>query len=307
MNTNSTGISITIAFSLLMSCSASRKTSVPKNFPSFYKEGHRGARGLMPENTIPSMKKAIEAGANVVEVDIYITKDGQVLVAHDPYVNVTYSQWMDGREITPGEARNYVWHKMNYSDIRKIDVGSRNYPAFPQQQRIKTYMPLFGELIDSVEAYTTQNNLPGTIYNIELKTSMRFDTIGYNAPPAEVVKRVMDVIKSKNIGNRYYIQSFDMRPLQMVHKNYPGVAIGFLTSSMKESVEDNIKNLGFVPDIYSPNYMLVTAATVEACKKYNMKLVPWTVNTLEEIKKLVGMGVNGIITDYPNLFAEAGL
>ena len=307
MKTIIAGASLIIVFSFLLSCSASRTTTLPQNFPSFYKEGHRGARGLAPENTIPAMIKGIEAGANVIEVDIYITKDGKVLVAHDPYVNAAYSRWMDGREISSADARNYAWRKMNYEDIRKIDVGSKNYQAFPQQEKMKTQMPLFGELIDSVEVFTKQHNLPGIIYNIELKTSLRFDSLGYNAPPAEVVDKVMEVVKSKNIGNRYYIQSFDRRPLQYVHKKYPGVVIGFLTGSVKETVEENIKALGFIPGIYSPNYGLVTTEVAEACKKYNMKLVPWTVNTLQEIKRLAGMGVNGIITDYPNLFEEAGL
>jgi glycerophosphoryl diester phosphodiesterase len=276
----------------------------PKNFPKFYKEGHRGTRGLMPENTIPAMIKGIEVGANVIEVDVYTSKDGQVFISHDPSFNINHTYTAEGKELSAEEAKKYIFHQMNYADIRKFDVGSKPYAAFPQQQRVKTYIPLLSELIDSVEAYTRAKKLPGAIYNIELKTSQRFDSLNYNSGPEEVVDKVMEVVKSKNIGNRFYIQSFDFRPLIYVNKKYPKVTIGFLTSARTLSVDDNLKKLGFKPELYIPEYHLVTKETVEACKKHGMKLVPWTVNTAEEIKMLIELGVNGIITDYPNLLAQ---
>jgi glycerophosphoryl diester phosphodiesterase len=289
---------------VLFSCKTASKMSSTAQFPAFYKEGHRGTRGLMPENTIPSMKKAIEAGANIIEVDIYITKDKQVLVAHDPMVNVNHSLYEDGTEIKKEDAKKYIWRQMNYADIRKFDVGSKPYAGWPQQQKIKTYMPLLGELIDSVEEFTAARKLPPVIYNIEVKTSPRFDSLGYNAGPEEMIRAVMDVVNSKQIGKRFYIQSFDLRPLQEVHKKYPGVTIGFLTDSKTSSVENNLALLGFTPDIYSPHYKLVTPEMVAATKRHKMKLVPWTVNTLEEMKALVQLGVDGIITDYPNFFGQ---
>ncbi|NII28089.1 glycerophosphodiester phosphodiesterase [Pseudoflavitalea sp. X16] len=297
-------IAIIIAIISLFSCKTTQKLSSTDQFPAFYKEGHRGTRGLMPENTIPSMKKAIEVGANIIEVDIYITKDKQVLIAHDPMVNVNHSLYEDGREIAKEDAKKYIWRQMNYADIRKFDVGSKPYNGWPQQEKIKTYMPLLGELIDSVEEFTAARKLPPVIYNIEVKTSPRFDSLGYNAGPEEMIKSVMDVVNSKKIGKRFYIQSFDMRPLQEVHKKYPGVAIGFLTDSKTSSVENNLALLGFTPDIYSPHYKLVTADMAAACKQHKMKLVPWTVNTKEEMQALVKLGVDGIITDYPNYFSQ---
>jgi glycerophosphoryl diester phosphodiesterase len=288
----------------VVACTASKKLAVPQNYPSFYKEGHRGTRGLMPENTIPAMKKGVETGANCIEVDVYLTKDGKVLIAHDPYVNVTHSLNNDGSEIAKGDAKKYVWHQMNYEDIRKFDVGSKVYPAYPQQQKIKVSMPLLGELIDSVEAYVTANNLPKPIYNIELKTSPRFDSLKYNAPPADVVKAVLADVAPRKIGNRFYIQSFDVRPLQYVHREHPGIVIGYLTSG--KNLDSNLKSLGFLPHIYSPEYSLVTKAMADYCHSKKMKLVPWTVNDKEKMKNLIADGVDGIITDYPNYFAEIG-
>jgi glycerophosphoryl diester phosphodiesterase len=283
----------------LLSCHSSNKLVSTNNHPTFFKEGHRGSRGLMPENTIPAMKKAVDLGANVVEVDVYLTKDEKVLVAHDPFVNINHSLFPDGSSIPANEASKYIWRRMNYSDIRKFDVGSKPFSAFPQQEKMKVYMPLLEELIDSVEQYTASKGLPGVIYNIELKTSIRFDSLGYNATPTLLVDAVMDVVRSKSIGNRFYIQSFDVRPLQVVKKKYPGVSIGFLTDA-DHSFEANLQTLGFQPDIYSPSYRLVTKDLVKQCHDRHIKIIPWTVNDPALIKQLISWGVDGIITDFPN-------
>ena len=273
------------------------------HFPEFFKEGHRGSRGFMPENTIPSMKKAIDDGANIIEVDIQISKDNKVMVAHDPHINRQISFLPDGSPLPEEDARKYILHQMPYDSIRKFDVGSKDHPDFPQQKKMKAYIPLFGELIDSVEQYTSDKGISPIIYNIEIKANPNEDG-NYQPAPPELIRLVMDVVKSKNIDNRFYIQSFDIRQIQEVHKSYPDVVTGFLTSNKDLSLEDNVKNIGFVPDIYSPNYKLATKELVEEAHKKGMKFVPWTVNTLEEMKALKEMGVDGIITDYPNLFGE---
>lgn len=285
-------------------CAAQKKkASKGAPLPKFAREGHRGTRGLMPENTIPSMIRAIAEGANIIEVDIYTTRDGQVIVTHDPYINREFSLTAEGQEIPEADARKYIVHHMDYAEIRKFDVGSKYYAAYPQQKKIRTYIPTFAELIDSVEQYTKSHKLPGTIYNIELKTSVKYDSV-YNAKPKALVDAVMDIVKQKNIGNRFYIQSFDVRPLQVVHKDYPGVTIGFLTGDAKKTLAENITELGFYPDIYSPQYKLVTAQMKQECKQHKMRLIPWTVNTTEEMQALIATGVDGIITDYPDLLMK---
>lgn len=285
----------------LLSCKTA-DLALPKSFPEFYKEGHRGARGLMPENTIQSMIKAVEVGANVIEVDIYTSKDGQVIVAHDAYVNRQFSLLPDGAEIPAVDERKYILHQMDYNEIRKFDVGLKYYDQFPKQKKIAAYIPLLAELIDSVENYTSSHNLPSTIYNIELKSAVNYDSV-LNAKPKELVDAVMQVVKSKNIGNRFYIQSFDVRPLQYIHKEYPKVSVAFLTGS-NHSFEQNLDELDFNPHIYSPHYGLVNLELIQKCKNINMKIVPWTVNTVEEMQKLKALKVDGIITDYPDYFKE---
>lgn len=273
---------------------------VMNNFPEFYKEGHRGARGRMPENTIPSMKQAIDDGANIVEVDIQISKDKQVMVAHDAYINRTFSLLPDGGEIPEANARRYILYQMDYADIRKFDVGLKHHEGFPDQMKIPVHIPLLGELIDSVEGYTKSKGVPGIIYNIEVKSNPEHD--GHYQPyPEELISLVMDVVRQRQIGNRFYIQSFDVRQIQQVHENYPDVVIGFLTGNKEASLDDNLKSIGFQPQIYSPHYSLATAELVKQCQDMGMKFVPWTVNTSEEMKTLIEMRVDGIITDFPHL------
>lgn len=287
-----------------MNCSKdAHDESAVATFPEFYQEGHRGTRGLMPENTIPSMKKAIEDGANFIEVDIQISQDNQVMVAHDPHINAQISLTPDGQEIPEADKHKYLLHQMPYDSIRKFDVGSKEHPGFPQQKKLKTYIPLFGELIDSVEQFTKARNLTPVIYNIEIKARPDQDGV-FQPAPAELIDLVMKVVRSKDIGNRFYVQSFDIRQIQEVHNRYPGVATGFLTSNKDLSMEENLKNIGFTPDIYSPNYKLATKELIDSVHAKGMKFVPWTVNTLEEMKELKAIGVDGIITDYPVLFGE---
>jgi glycerophosphoryl diester phosphodiesterase len=286
---------------VLFCCQTSSPRYTIKNtFPAFYKEGHRGTRGLMPENTIASMKKAVDDGANMIEVDIQISKDGQVMVAHDAHINRQISLLPDGSEIPEEDATRYVLHQMPYNDIRRFDVGSKYHPDFPQQKKMKAYIPLLGELIDSVERHTSAKKLVPVIYNIEIKA--RPDEDGFYQPvPATLIAMVMEVVNRAGIGNRFYIQSFDIRQIQEVRKNYPHVVTGFLTSSKTASFEENISAIGFEPEIYSPHYKLATPELVAKCHMRGIKFVPWTVNTLEEINALKKIGVDGIITDYPNL------
>src|SRR5688500_6181016 len=154
MNKIYPAILVSIA-SLFTACSPDTHTSsTMDHFPDFYKEGHRGTRGLMPENTIRSMTKAIEDGANIIEVDIQISKDMQVMIAHDAHINRQISLLPNGDEIPEADARKYVLHQTPYDSIRKFDVGTRFHPDFPQQKKIKAHIPLLGELIDSVEQFT---------------------------------------------------------------------------------------------------------------------------------------------------------
>jgi glycerophosphoryl diester phosphodiesterase len=267
------------------------------------KQGHRGCRGLMPENTIPAMLKAIDLGVTRLEMDAVVSKDNQVVVSHDIYFNQAITTTPEGKTLTKEEAEKRVLYTMPYDSIRKYDVGLKPHPDFPQQQKIGAYKPLLAELLDATEKYAKEKGRQ-VAYNIEIKS--RPDNDGKKTPPVEeFVDLVMNVIRQKAIDGRLNIQSFDPRSLQVVHRKYAGVATALLIEGNdRRSLEEQLQQLGFNPQFYSPHFSLVTAALVEQCHQKNIKVIPWTVNTLEEMKRLVSLKVDGIITDYPNLFSE---
>lgn len=263
------------------------------------RQGHRGTRGLMPENTIQAMKKALDLGVQTLELDVVISKDKQVVVSHDPYMSADIATKPDGAVVTATEQKLINLYQLTYDQIKTYDVGSKPHPQFPQQQKFRAYKPLLTELIDSVEAYAKARKLPLPRYNIEIKSSAATDSL-YSPSPVEFVRLVMPICQQK-LGMRYNIQSFDVRPLQLIHTQYPTVALAYLTANAK-SVQENLTELGFTPKTYSPYYKTVTAETVKFCHEKGMTIIPWTVNTKPEIDQLVQLGVDGIITDYPNLF-----
>ncbi len=272
--------------------------------PAFDTEGHRGARGLMPENSIPAMMKALELGVTTLEMDTHITKDGKVVVTHDPHINPLYARTPDGKDITKEESKKYAIYQMNYDQVRQFEMGTKFYDAYPQQQKVKTYIPLLAELIDSVQTHIKKNNLPQVFYNIETKSVPNGDNT-IHPEPAVFVKKLVEVLEEKNLTPWVIIQSFDPRTLQVLHQQYPHIRASLLVSN-KDSFEENLERLGFTPVVYSPNYKLVTAELIQKAHAKNIKVIPWTVNTAEDIARLKALGVDGIISDYPNLFAEAG-
>lgn len=297
-------ITIFLPVFAMVSCSSLKKTTVADNNDVFYKAGHRGARGLMPENTIPAMKKGIDAGANTCEFDIQVTKDGKVMVHHDASFNPAYETMPDGSDIPKTEREKYIFYKMNYADIRQFIIGEKDYATFPEQKRIKTYAPLFTELIDSIETFTKSNNYGPVYYMPEIKSDPK--EYGKSQPyPEEFVKIVMETLKPymKQIGKRLIIQCFDLKPLQILHRDYPEVQLALLSSQKNRSIDEQIKLLGFTPDFYLPEFRMITSELLSECHAKRIQVVPWTVNDKSEMEKLIDLGVDGIITDYPDRLA----
>lgn len=270
--------------------------------PQFDKQGHRGSRGLMPENTIPAMHKAIDFGVTTLEMDVVISKDKKVVVSHDPYFNADITTTPEGKILLKAEGSQRLLYTMNYDSIKKYDVGLKPHPGFPRQQKIAVNKSLLEELIRSTEAYAKQKNSSPLWYNIETKSKPGFDGVHHPAP-GEFVDLLIAVIQKEGIAGRTVIQSFDMRTLQVVHQKYPSIKTSLLMENTdKRTLDEQLKELGFVPEVYSPHYSLVTPALVKSCHEKGMKIIPWTVNTKEEIERIRSLGVDGIITDYPDLF-----
>lgn len=271
--------------------------------PAFNKEGHRGTRGLMPENTIAAMYKAVDLGVNTVELDVVFSKDGKVVISHDVYFHQDITTTPDGRQLTSKEAQQLLLYHMTYDSIKKYDVGLKVHPDFPLQKKIPAYKPLLSDLVDSTDLYAASKGKT-VLYNIELKTNPAND--GIKTPTLEeFVDGVMNVVKEKKLETHCYLQSFDFRPMQIIHKKYPGITTAILISGTdKRTFVQQLDELGYIPEMYSPHYSIVTPELVKACHERGIRIIPWTVNSIEEMKKLKDMKVDGIITDYPDYFSQ---
>jgi glycerophosphoryl diester phosphodiesterase len=274
------------------------------NMEQLDKQGHRGCRGLYPENTIPGFLKAIDLGVTTLEMDLVITKDKKVILSHEPFFNHEITTLPNGEYVSESNERELNIYEMVYSEVKKYDVGQKVHPRFLQQQKIKANKPLLTEVIDSVEMHVKTKNKQPLFYNIETKIQPQTDNV-YHPEPQEFVDLIMAVILEKKIQNRVIVQSFDSRSLQYLHQKYPSIKTALLVEAFdKKSFEKQIEDLGFTPTIYSPAQELVDLNLVQECRSKKIKLIPWTVNDLETIRRFVALGVDGIITDYPNLFFE---
>jgi glycerophosphoryl diester phosphodiesterase len=290
---------------VLFSCGSTKKirnskiNSLNRNFDI---QGHRGCRGLMPENTIPAMMKALDLGVTTLEMDVVITKDKKVILSHDQWFAQEITTKPDGSYMGEREERKFNIYWMTYEEVKTFDVGMKPHPRFPQQQKMKVVKPLLTDVIDSAEMHSKTTARFPPYYNIETKSSPEFDGV-FQPKPDEFVELLMGVIKEKGIEERVIIQSFDFRTLQYLHQHYPTIKTAMLIEDFdKHSLEDQLKALGFTPTIYSPDYSLIKKDLLKKCHQQNIRVIPWTVNDKETIEKLKAIGVDGIITDYPNLF-----
>jgi glycerophosphoryl diester phosphodiesterase len=261
-------------------------------------QGHRGGRALMPENTIPTMINAINLGVKTLELDCVISKDNQVVVSHDSYMSADFMLKPDGSTISKAEEKSLLIYTMPYDSVRRYDAGTKPHPQFPDQKKLKTYKPLLSELIDSVERYVKVHHLKPVYYNLEIKSSPAGDGVAHPAIN-EFTKLVMDVLNKKKVAKRVTIQSFDVRPLQLLHQTNPKQVLSYLTSA-KETFENAIKKLGFNPNIISPYYTSIDSDFVEQAHMAKVQVLPWTVNDEESMKKMAELKVDGIISDYPD-------
>lgn len=273
---------------------------------TFDKQGHRGCRGLMPENTIPAMLHALDLNVTTLELDVVITKDKQVVLSHEPFFNHEISTAKYGTyatsPITEANEKSFNIFQMTYEDTKRFDVGLKPHPRFPQQKKIAAQKPLLRDLFDSVAVYLQSHNRPQPYFNIETKCLPATDGI-FHPKPEEFVELLMAVINEKKMEQWVVIQSFDFRTLQYLHQHYPSIKTAMLIEDDDQrGIEKQMEALGFVPTIYSPHYSLVNKELIDYCHQRKIKVIPWTVNTKEEIEQLKKLGVDGIISDYPDLF-----
>jgi glycerophosphoryl diester phosphodiesterase len=265
-------------------------------------QGHRGCRGLMPENTIAAMLHSIDLGVTTLEMDVVITKDKKVVLSHETFMNPEIATPPLGQQFSSPQDKSHNIYQMTYKEVSGWDVGLKPHPKFPNQKKMPATKPLLSDVIDAVEEYVKLNHLKPLKYNIETKCSPATDGVSHPAPE-EFVALLVDVVTKGNIAKRTTIQSFDKRSLQVVHRTHSSIKTSFLIDvSNKRTPQELIGELGFQPDFLSPAYALIDKKYVEDCKKLKLKLIPWTVNEEKDIEKMAAFGVHGIISDYPDRF-----
>lgn len=280
---------------LLCGCQNIQDMPVPENFSW---QGHRGARGLLPENTVPAFLTALDSGMNTLELDIAVSADSQIVVSHEPWMSAEICLDKTGAEFSKAEGEKLLLYRMPYSEIALYDCGRKKHPRFPEQKRIKVHKPLLTEVIRAADAHAREKGYPLPSYNIEIKSDPAYD--GRLTPPvAEFVALTLRTLNESGIAGRTNLQSFDLRTLEEIRRQNAKMPVAYLTETETDT-EAALAKLSYRPDIYSPYYLLVNQKMIEVAHARNIKVIPWTVNETADMQRLINMGADGIITDYPN-------
>lgn len=248
--------------------------------PRIEVHGHRGARAVFPENTLPAFEHAIEAGADVLELDLAVTRDNVLVVSHDPVLNPAIC-----RGPRPGAAIR----ELTLEEVRRHDCGSLRHPDFPKQQPIPgTRIPT----LDEVLALASRGS-----FHFNLETKSFPDKPQYTPSPDEFARLVLEVVRKRGLAPRVIVQSFDFRTLHAMKRLAPEIRLAALWSKGPRDFISIAREAG--AQIVSPQHKLVTPEEVERAHQAGLKVVPWTANTPEDWDRLVAARVDGIITDDP--------
>lgn len=271
---------------------------------TFDVQGHRGARGLAAENTLPAFEVALELGVTTLELDTVISADHEVVVSHDPWFSSKICSKPDGEPVTPEEEQEHLIYQMPYAEVARFDCGKRGHPDFPRQEPRTAVKPLLRDVIAFAESYARQHGRPPVQYNVETKSWSEGDRRLHPAPQA-FVESIWNVVEETGIAGRFILQSFDVRTLQEARNRALPIRLALLISpgfqTPKGHLRKGLEDLGFTPDIYSPDFHLVTKNVVELARNQGMLVIPWTVNDADDMLRLREMGVDGLITDYPDV------
>ena len=284
----------------LIGCAAGRPAP-PRLSETFDLQGHRGARGLLPENTVPGFQKAQELGVTTLELDTVVAGDSTVVVSHEPWMSGVICTQPSGLPVSEETARDFKIFEMTYEEVAAFDCGQRGHPRFPRQEAMAVAKPRLHDVIEAAEAFAVAHDLPPPRYNIETKSRPDWDGV-FTPEPEAFTRLLYDVLVDTGVKDRATIQSFDVRTLQAARRLDPTWQTVLLIEAFGDAgLEANLDRLGFVPEVYSPDYHLVTPDLVRDAHARGMLVIPWTVNTLEEMQRLKALGVDGLITDYPDI------
>jgi glycerophosphoryl diester phosphodiesterase len=292
-------------------------------------EAHRGGRALFPENTLQSFANALSIGVNTLELDIGITRDAAIIVSHERKLNPDLARTADGVYVAP---RGTPFFQLSLDEVKKYDVGqirpgSAYAAQFPDQHAVPgTPIPTLIEVFDLVRKSGDKD----VRFNIETKIDP--DHPEETPSPERFVALLLDLLKAQQFSERVMIQSFDWRTLQLIQKQVPGIPTVYLTLQKGAGVTNSLDKAtkwtaGFNPAdygkslprtikaaggaIWSPYFRDVDAELIAESHQLGLKVVVWTVNNPEDIARMIDIGVDGVISDHPDLLrkiaAEKGI
>jgi len=266
---------------------------------SFDLQGHRGARGLLPENSIPAFLLACDLGVTTLEMDTVINAEGHVVVSHEPWMSAKICSHPDGAAVAASEEKNLRIFAMNDMELAAFDCGRRGHPDFPRQRAMAVSKPLLRDVFQAVAARAESTQGLDMRYNIEIKSRPDHDGI-FHPDVIEYANRLYAVVKEFGLIAQTTIQSFDPRALEAIHRIDPGISTSLIVDNA-DGLHANLSRLGFTPTIYSPHFKLLDKQQIADAHKLGIRVVPWTVNDETAMRDLIAFGVDGLITDYPDI------
>jgi glycerophosphoryl diester phosphodiesterase len=294
----------------------------PEKARAFDIEAHRGGRALFPENTLPSFANALSMGVSTLELDIGVTRDETIVVSHERGLNPDLARAADGAYIAPP---GIPFVRLRLDEVKQYDVGQirpgSSYAAqFPEQRAVpKTPIPTLGEVLGLVR----KSGDPQVRLNIETKIDPNHPD--ESPDPQRFVALLLDLLKRENFSDRVMVQSFDWRTLQLVQKLAPTIPTVYLTLQAGSAPTVSLDNAsawtaGFNPNehgkslpgtikaaggaIWSPFFRDVSPALISESHDLGLAVVVWTVNKPADIARMIDMGVDGIISDNPDLLRK---
>ena len=272
-------MSMRLAVGLLLSCSMMLAAKIEVH-------GHRGARAMMPENSLPAFEYAIGLGVDVLEMDVAVTKDDVLVVSHDPEMNAVHC-------VGPAGSPRLI-REMTYAQVQLWDCGAKANPDFPKQKAIPgTRVPS----LDSVFALATRGKFH---FNVETKIFPHRPSV--TPEPERFAELMLAQIRKHHLEQRVIVQSFDFRTLKAMKRLAPEVRLSALLAFEPQDFVASAREAGAT--IVSPLYKWVTPEKVRAAHAAGLQVVPWTANKPEDWEKLVAAGSDAIISDDPAALIE---
>ncbi|WP_460613186.1 glycerophosphodiester phosphodiesterase family protein [Hymenobacter seoulensis] len=265
-------------------------------FPEVH--GHRGCRGLRPENTLPAFLHAVRLGVDVLEMDVVISADNQVVVSHEPWMSATICRLPSGLPIATEQQRYYNLYALPYAETRQFDCGLTRHPLYPEQVSEPAYKPLLREVILAADTLAHTLGRAPVRYSIELKSEPSTDGV-FHPAPARFLELVLGELQAIGALPRTTLLCFDKRVLQVAKQVVPQLPVCLLVEDQRP-LSAHLSELGFHPSIYGPNFRLLTPELVGELQRLDVGLVPWTVNEPADLLHILSYNPTGITTDFPD-------